>query len=156
MSKQLLIALANAASALANVALQVAQQDAGTVTTLEVTQPEPEQESTPTPAPRGRGRPRKEETVKEPEPEQEPETAAEEDTNTTPAKEEIKGKTLDELKAIIKPAVEAGKGAGVKAIIAKYAGEGKILKDLAELPEHHEAFEKAVKALTPVDTADDF
>lgn len=156
MSRQLLIALANAASALANVALQVAQQDTGITTTLEVTQPE--QESTPTPAPRSRGRPRKEETVKEPEPEPEPEpeTAAEEDTNTPPAKEEIKGKTLDELKAIIKPAVEAGKGANVKAIIAKYAGEGKILKDLAELPEHHEAFEKAVKALTPVGTEDDF
>src|SRR5690606_30665300 len=105
MSKQLLIALANAASALANVALQVAQQDTGTVT-LETTQPE--QEPAPAPAPRGRGRPRKEETVKE----LEPETVAKEDTDadTTPAKDEIKGKTLDELKAIIKPAVELAKG----------------------------------------------
>lgn len=130
MSKPLLIALANAATALANVALQVAQGE--TTTQVEVT----ETEAPATPATGRRGRPRKEEPAE-------------------PEQVETKGKTLDELKAIIKPAIDAAKGADVKALIAKFAGEGKVLKDLAELPQHHDAFEKAVSALT-VASDDDY
>lgn len=72
-----------------------------------------------------------------------PETPAE---PAAPAQPEptVTGKTYEELKAIIKPVVEAGQGAEVKAVIAKFAEN---LKALEGKPEHHEAFEKEIAAL---------
>lgn len=71
-----------------------------------------------------------------------PETPAE---TIAPAQLETPtGKTYEELKAIIKPVVEAGNGEDVKKVIAKYATN---LKELEGKPEHHEAFEKEIAGL---------
>lgn len=72
-----------------------------------------------------------------------PETPAE-TVAPAPAAPTITGKTYEELKAIIKPVVEAGNGEDVKKVIAKYATN---LKELEGKPEHHEAFEKEIAAL---------
>lgn len=53
------------------------------------------------------------------------------------------GKTYEELRALIKPLVEGGQGAEVKAVIAKYSATG--LKDMEA--KHHAAFEKDIAAL---------
>lgn len=75
-----------------------------------------------------------------------PETPAETVAPAEPdlAAPTVTGKTYEELKAIIKPVVEAGNGEDVKKVIAKYATN---LKALEGKPEHHEAFEKEIAAL---------
>lgn len=73
-----------------------------------------------------------------------PETPAESAALAQPETPAVTGKTYEELKAIIKPVVEAGQGAEVKAVIAKFAEN---LKALEGKPEHHEAFEKEIAAL---------
>jgi len=55
------------------------------------------------------------------------------------------GKTYEELQAIIRPLVEAGQGADVKKVIAKY---GENLKAVSEKPQHHAAFDKDIAALS--------
>ena len=61
---------------------------------------------------------------------------------TEPAPSPAIGKTYEELREVIRPLVEQGKGAEVKAVIAKY---GTSLKDLP--PATHAAFEKDIEAL---------
>lgn len=55
---------------------------------------------------------------------------------------EPNGKTYEDMKALIKPFVEAGQGADVKKIIAKYAT---TLKEMD--PKHFAAFEKDIATL---------
>jgi hypothetical protein len=59
--------------------------------------------------------------------------------------EKPKGKTYEELQALIKPLVEAGQQAEVKKEITKYAEN---LKDLATKPEKHAAFIRDIEALS--------
>ena len=59
--------------------------------------------------------------------------------------ETVAGKTYEELQALIRPLVEAGQGADVKLVIAKY---GENLKAVAAKPETHAAFEKDISALS--------
>lgn len=73
-----------------------------------------------------------------------PETPAEPAAPAEPTAPTVTGKTYEELKAIIKPVVEAGNGEDVKKVIAKFAEN---LKALEGKPEHHEAFEKEIAAL---------
>jgi len=81
---------------------------------------------------RGRGRPPTEPTSTPP---SEPEK---------PAEPAVKGKTTEELKAIIAPAVEAGMGEDVKKIIAKHGGT-----KCADIPAaNHVAFARDIEALT--------
>lgn len=61
-----------------------------------------------------------------------------------PTTTEPQGKTYEELKALIKPLVEGGKGEAVKAIIKKYSPTG--MKDMEA--KHHEAFEKELEELS--------
>jgi len=57
-----------------------------------------------------------------------------------PEQPAVTGKTYEELQATIRPFVEAGRGAEVKAIIANYSPETPTLKGLMEFPQHHAAF----------------
>lgn len=68
----------------------------------------------------------------------EPEKPVEESATT--------GKTYEELQAIIKPLVQAGRGTEVKKEIQKYGVAG--LQQLAELPMHHDEFVKNIEALS--------
>lgn len=57
-----------------------------------------------------------------------------------------KGKTYEELREIIKPAVDDAKGEEVKKLIARSGA--KDLKELATMPDKQAAFIKDVEALT--------
>lgn len=93
----------------------------------------PEAAASPEP-PKPRGRPKKEQAAAEPEPPKE----EKKEEPATPT-----GKTLDELKALIKPAVEAGAGAEVKKVIVKHGGS-----QLSDIPAaNHAAFEADIAAL---------
>lgn len=116
MSKIAILALASAASALATAAAAVAEEFGGDTSGSESTGAE-------TPGKR-RGRP--------------PADSKE--------KDEPKGRSYEELQAIIKPLVEDSKGDEVKKVIAKHANGGN-LKALVELPQNHAAFEKDIAAL---------
>lgn len=56
------------------------------------------------------------------------------------------GKTLDELREIVRPLLEEGRNDEVKKVVAKYTKVGGVLKDLPA--EHHAAFIKDIEALT--------
>jgi hypothetical protein len=87
------------------------------------------------PAPR-RGRPKKEEAAAMSEPEKEPE-------KEKPAADEAKGMTLEQLKALIKPAVDAAAGLAVKEIIKKHGGT-----QLSDIPAaNHAAFAADIEAM---------
>lgn len=90
----------------------------------------------PASAPKRRGRPATTATaVAEP--------AQQATAEPTQSAEKAEGKSLDELKALIAPAVQAGVGAEVKKLIAKHGGS-----QLADLPpENHAAFAKDVEGL---------
>jgi len=122
--KAAIIALCAAASALANAALELAQHFGDNDT------PEAGDTDTPaaaaTTATRGRGRPPKAATAE------------------TPAPAATVGKSYDELRALIQPLVEDGKGEDVKKIVAKYSSTG--LKDLPA--DKQAAFVKDIEALT--------
>lgn len=75
----------------------------------------------------------------QPEPPVEPEKGAE----PAPDEDEPKGKTYEELRALIEPLVKDGKGAEVKKIIAKY---GASLREIQ--PKDHAAFEKDIATLS--------
>ncbi len=55
----------------------------------------------------------------------------------------LNGKTYDDMKAVIEPLVKEGRGAEVKATIAKYSP---TLKEMD--PAHYAAFEKDIEALS--------
>lgn len=97
-----------------------------------------EPEASPTPAKR-RGRPPT--TPEPPAVSESPEPPAPEPEAPAPTG----GKTYEGLRELIRPLVEGGKGAEVKAEIAKFATD---LKALAALPQHHAAFEKNLEALS--------
>lgn len=71
--------------------------------------------------------------------------ATEKPPETEQPAETVTGKTYEELQALIRPLVEAGSGAEVKAVIAKY---GENLKAVAGKPETHASFEKDITALS--------
>ena len=117
MSK-LIIALATAASALASVALEIAQAHGA--------EPQDTQEPSDSTDKPKRGRPAKT-------PEKEP--AAPE------------GKTYEELMELIRPIVEDNKGEAVKKLIAKHVGGEGGLQKMATMPHVQAAFEKDLQAL---------
>jgi len=82
-----------------------------------------------------RGRPPKENPATPP---------TEENPTTPPAEEPVKGaKTEEELREVIKPLVEDGRGEEVKKLIAKHGGT-----KLADLPaKNHAAFVRDIEAL---------
>lgn len=119
MSKSLIIALATAATALANAALHLAE--GGEATTVADTGSPVDETGEPKAK---RGRPAKTEKAEEP--------------------EKPQGKSLEELKKLIQPLVDASKGADVKAALKDLGAE-----KLSELDaKHHDAFEKAIKKMT--------
>lgn len=160
MSKLTIIALANAASALATAAAALAEEfSEETTVAVHTTAFVPEE----APVAKRRGRPpgskntpvvAPEET---PEPELQPEapavTEADQEVSMVPVPTEKleaslpTGKTYEELKALIEKPVKEGHGAQVKQIIAKYVGPDEVLKDLPKYPQHHAAFEKDLGAL---------
>jgi len=62
---------------------------------------------------------------------------------TTTEQPKLNGKTYDDMKAVIEPLVKEGRGAEVKATIAKYSP---TLKEMD--PAHYAAFEKDIEALS--------
>ena len=126
MSKAVILALAAAATSLANAAVAVASEYGGENVKCGETPAAPE-ETTEAPKSGGRrGRPAAEKPAEE-------ETAA-----------KSSGKTLEELKALIDPLVKGTQGPDVKKIIAKYT-DGK-LADIA--PKDHDAFVKDIEAIS--------
>jgi len=125
MSKAVILALASAATALATAAAAVAEELSGEVTGKPTAgTPAPEAGTTEDPAPRRRGRP----------------PGASAATTETPAAPE--GKTEEELREVIRPLVEEGRGEEVKKVIAKY---GTALKTIPA--DKHAEFVKDIDAL---------
>jgi len=133
MNKNQLLALAAFITSLAN--------EGDTATCSEPNTPETPAPRKPRGRPPGTATPPATETAgtAEPEKTQEPEKPA------TPERsaEDIEA-DYQKLRAIIKPHVEANRGAEVKKEIAKFAAD---LKTLATLPQHHAEFAKNVEAL---------
>lgn len=124
-----ILALATAAAALANAATLLAQE-LGTENTGTTTTPQPE--ATADAPKRGRGRPA---ATEAPAPVEQPATPAPE-----PAKPA--GLSYEELRELIRPLVEAGRGEEVKKEIAKY---GSSLKEIPA--DKTGAFKKDIEAL---------
>lgn len=138
--KTIILALASAASALATAAAALAESctDAPASVYPEVMPP-----GTANKPRRGPGRPPAQATS-------EPVTATAEAPAAQPPADPVvptngTAKTYEQLRAIIEPVVKNGQGEEVKKVIAKYAPN---LKELADLPQHHPAFEKDITALT--------
>ncbi len=73
------------------------------------------------------------------------ESTAPEDTKTPPEVPASNGeKSYEELKALIKPLVEEGRGEEVKKVIAKYSTGGLKMMEV----QHHANFEKDITALS--------
>lgn len=125
--------------ALAAFITTFAENECGTCTEATASQPE-ETPAPPSPTPaKRRGRPPT--TPEPPAASEAPEPPAPEPEAPAPTG----GKTYEGLRELIRPLVEGGKGAEVKAEIAKFATD---LKALAALPQHHAAFEKNLEALS--------
>ncbi len=64
----------------------------------------------------------------------------------------VKGKTLEELKALIQPLIKAARGVEVKKVINDHAPEGHsgdyTLSALSEHPEKHDSFVSAIEMLS--------
>ncbi len=64
----------------------------------------------------------------------------------------VKGKTLEELKALIQPLIKAARGTEVKKVINDHAPEGHsgdyTLSALSEHPEKHDSFVSAIEMLS--------
>jgi len=122
--KTAILALAAAASALANAAVEMLRHIQGDAPTE--SEPEDNTDTPTAPATRGRGRP--------------PKAAAE----TPAAIPAPVGKTYEELRALIEPLVEDGKGEDVKKIVGKYSQSG-----LKALPaDKQAAFIRDIEALS--------
>lgn len=93
---------------------------------------------TPEPAALKAKKTKAEKPAPEPEKVEEPATPAQPESAEEPT-----GKSYEELRALIKPLVEGGQGAEVKAVIGKYAAS---LKEIQ--PKDHAAFEKDLAALS--------
>lgn len=138
MQKTTIIAFAAAASAFANAALAFAQEVAGETATVEPSASAAPAEDAPK-ATRGR-----KPAAEKPAP---VETAAEV-IETAKVEEEEKpaappAKTYEDMRQLIKPHVEGGRGESVKKIISSYGVSA--LKDMD--PKNYPAFEKDIAAL---------
>lgn len=102
------------------------------------------------PAPtKRRGRPAKTEET----PATEVASAPQEHTaEAKPVAPAVKGKTLEELKALIQPLIKAARGVEVKKVINDHAPEGHsgdyTLSALSEHPEKHDSFVSAIEMLS--------
>lgn len=135
MNKSIILALATAASALATAAAAVAEELGGACTgkpESPAPDPLPQASTTGDEAPKRRGRPPTGGAAAEP-----PATPA------PAASAATGGKTYEELRDLIKPLVEEGRGEEVKKVIAKY---GTSLKEIPA--DKHAAFEKDISALS--------
>ncbi len=98
-------------------------------------EPEAQPETPAEPAPVKTRKPREPKAEKPVEPVAEPEPEQEQP--------KLNGKTYDDMKAVIEPLVKEGRGAEVKATIAKYSP---TLKEMD--PAHYAVFEKDIEALS--------
>jgi len=81
-----------------------------------------------------------------------PGNTAQQPDNSTTIAPTVKGKTLEELKALIQPLIKAARGVEVKKVINDHAPEGHsgdyTLSALSEHPEKHDSFVSAIEMLS--------